>query len=206
MTEAEWLVCEEPKAILEHFRDRFSHRKLRLFGCACCFSIWEHLKDESRAAVWVAERYAEGVADDTERWAARKEALVAQWESAECSAAISLADTSAVSAANDASVEAAGQGWVFGPLGRNQIDEEQFGVERAEQTTLLRDIFGNPFRPVEFDAEWRTSTAVAFAKQMYESRDFSAMPILADALKDAGCDNSDILSHCRNANVPHVRG
>ena len=63
---------------------------------------------------------------------------------------------------------------------------------------LIRDIFGNPFRPVAFDPAWRTSTAVALAKQMYESRDFGAMPILADALEDAGCDNDDVLTHCRD--------
>jgi hypothetical protein len=70
---------------------------------------------------------------------------------------------------------------------------------------LLRDIFGNPFRPVAFDPAWRTPTAVALAQQMYESRDFSAMPILADALQDAGCDCDDILAHCRGTG-PHVRG
>jgi hypothetical protein len=41
---------------------------------------------------------------------------------------------------------------------------------------------------------------------MYESRDFSAMPILADALQDAGCENEDVLSHCRNTLLAHVRG
>ena len=54
-------------------------------------------------------------------------------------------------------------------------------------------------------ATWRTSTAFALAQQMYDSRDFSAMPILADALEDAGCDNADILDHCRGPG-PHVRG
>jgi hypothetical protein len=58
---------------------------------------------------------------------------------------------------------------------------------------------------VVFSAEWRTSTAVAIARQMYESRDFSPMPILADALQDAGCDNEDILNHSRG-DGPHVRG
>jgi hypothetical protein len=71
---------------------------------------------------------------------------------------------------------------------------------------LLRDIFGNPFRPVTFDAAWRTSTAVALANQMYESRDFGAMPILADALQDAGCTSEDVLNHCRDAKQVHVRG
>ncbi|MBP3959973.1 hypothetical protein J8F10_32425 [Gemmata sp. G18] len=69
----------------------------------------------------------------------------------------------------------------------------------------MRDIFGNPFRPVVFSPYWRTDTAVSLARQMYESRDFSAMPILADALQDAGCDNDDVLSHCR-APGEHVRG
>ena len=70
---------------------------------------------------------------------------------------------------------------------------------------LFRDIFGNPFRPVAFSPEWRTDTAVALARQMYDARDFSAMPILADALQDAGCDNEDIFNHCQGAG-PHVRG
>ncbi|AWM42247.1 hypothetical protein C1280_14260 [Gemmata obscuriglobus] len=69
----------------------------------------------------------------------------------------------------------------------------------------MRDIFGNPFRPVTFSLEWRTETTVALAAQMYESRDFSVMPILADALQDAGCDSADILDHCRGSG-PHVRG
>jgi hypothetical protein len=59
---------------------------------------------------------------------------------------------------------------------------------------------------VAFDPAWRTSTAVALAKGMYESRDFSPMPILAGALQDAGCDCDDILSHCRDPQQVHVRG
>lgn len=74
-----------------------------------------------------------------------------------------------------------------------------------EQAGLFRDIFGNPFRPVAFDPGWRTSTVAALAEQMYGSRDFPPMPILADALQDAGCDNEDVLAHCRGAG-PHVRG
>ena len=51
-----------------------------------------------------------------------------------------------------------------------------------------------------------TSTVVALASQMDGSRDFSAMPILADALQDAGCDDEEILTHCRDTSVSHVRG
>ncbi|MBM3979410.1 MAG: hypothetical protein FJ304_03850 [Planctomycetes bacterium] len=79
-------------------------------------------------------------------------------------------------------------------------------TDRARQAVFLRDIFGNPFRPVAFAPEWRTDTAIALARTMYEAREFSAMPILADALQDAGCDSDDILNHCRDARATHVRG
>jgi hypothetical protein len=78
--------------------------------------------------------------------------------------------------------------------------------EKAAQAGLIREIFGNPFRPVTFSSEWPTYTAVSLAREMYESRDFSTMPILADALQDAGCDIDDILNHCRDTSLTHVRG
>ena len=84
------------------------------------------------------------------------------------------------------------------PTPRSPPDKEGRGSRQA-------DIFGNPFRPVTAKPSWRTSTATALTGQMYGSRDFSPMPILADALQDAGCDNADILDHCRGPG-PHVRG
>jgi hypothetical protein len=72
--------------------------------------------------------------------------------------------------------------------------------------TLLRDVYGNPFRPVHFPPEWRTDTAVILARQMYESREFGPMPILADALQDAGCDHEELLAHCRDMCQRHDRG
>ncbi len=72
---------------------------------------------------------------------------------------------------------------------------------------LLREIYYNPYRRVPFDPAWRTADVLSLARQMYDSRGFGTMPILADALQDAGCDNEDILSHCRNAPAnTHVRG
>lgn len=92
---------------------------------------------------------------------------------------------------------------------RLQEDHSAFANGRAEeqveQIKLLRDIFGNPFRPVAFDPAWQTADATGIAGRMYESRDFSAMPILADALEEAGCTNADVLLHCREPGV-HVRG
>jgi hypothetical protein len=54
--------------------------------------------------------------------------------------------------------------------------------------------------------EWRTDAVTAIAKGIYELRDFAAMPILADALQDAGCEQPDLLAHCRDTRNPHVRG
>ena len=77
--------------------------------------------------------------------------------------------------------------------------------EESAQCRLYREVFGYPFARVEFAPAWRTSTVLALANQMYETRDFSAMPILADALQDAGCGDDDILDHCRGTS-DHVRG
>lgn len=101
-------------------------------------------------------------------------------------------------------VETAG----FGAVARDHVNGRALPAQAEVRKTLaniIRDIFGNPFRPVVFDSSWLTSDVLALARQMYESRDFSAMPILADALQDAGCDNEDILNHCRQPGE-HVRG
>ncbi|OWK36483.1 hypothetical protein FRUB_09046 [Fimbriiglobus ruber] len=93
-----------------------------------------------------------------------------------------------------------GKMWVSGRLLNRKQQREQ-----KQQAVLLRDIFGNPFRPITLDSSWLTSTVTALARQMYDSRDFSAMPILVDALQDAGCGDDQVLSHCRGPG-PHVRG
>jgi hypothetical protein len=88
------------------------------------------------------------------------------------------------------------------PYPGGNVGTEQMGLGMHR---LMREIFGNPFRPVAFDPMWRTSDAVLLARGVYESRDFSAMPILADALQDAGCDDEVVLRHCQQGGE-HVRG
>ena len=105
------------------------------------------------------------------------------------------------SAAASAFIDAAWQ--------RCQDDEswwcEPWQAESAAQAHLLRDIVGNPFRQVRFVPNWRSPVVTTLADLIYAERVFDRMPILADALEEAGCDDPDILAHCRG-DGPHVRG
>lgn len=76
---------------------------------------------------------------------------------------------------------------------------------RREFCDQFRDVAGNPFRPVQFDPAWRTEAVVALARGVHEDRAPDRLPVLADALEDAGCADPAILAHCRSAG-PHVRG
>jgi hypothetical protein len=76
---------------------------------------------------------------------------------------------------------------------------------RTSAADLIRCIFGNPFRPVVLDPELRTSPVVSLVRSMCESREFGAMPILGDALQDAGCEQEEVLAHCYEPK-PHVLG
>ena len=75
----------------------------------------------------------------------------------------------------------------------------------ADHAAVVRCIFGNPFQPIEFDPTWRTEAVVALARGLYESRDFSAAPVLADALEDARCADAAVLGHLRGGGG-HMRG
>jgi hypothetical protein len=97
-------------------------------------------------------------------------------------------------------------GWEPAGWPRQPNHAQAEDAEQRAQADLARDIFGNPWRPpIALDPAWRTNTVVAIARQMFDTNDFSAMPILADALQDAGCEDEHILSHCR-AEKPHARG
>ena len=75
----------------------------------------------------------------------------------------------------------------------------------AAQCGLIRCVCGNPYRPEAFEPAWLTSTVVALAQGIYDGRAFDRLPILADALQDAGCVDARVLDHCRGQE-PHARG
>ena len=205
MTEAEWLACADPQKMLELLRGKASDRKLRLFGCASCRRFDTLLSAEERKAVDMAEAYAECEATADEfanafraTWLLTDDA----YRDAAGSAARHTAFRDAFGAAEAASCNA-------DAAGKKSVGRAK---ERAVQAGLLRDIFGNPFRPVSLDPAWRTPTVTALARAAYEERILPAghlepdrLAILADAFEDAGCGLADILSHCRGPG-PHVRG
>jgi hypothetical protein len=91
----------------------------------------------------------------------------------------------------------------------NPGDDASFNSARkvtaSHLAAVLRCIFGNPFRPITLDPSWLTTTAKQLAKSIYQDRAFDRLPILADALEDAGCNQPDILGHLRSGGE-HCRG
>jgi hypothetical protein len=213
MKEHEWRSCTDPTQMVAYLATRVGDRKLRLFACHCCRRIWHLIEDErSKKAVEISERYADRSISDSEltlvrgaAWAASRDArdggnaavFQASLAAAEVAWSVAVWKHQQTGHLHAASMTAAAvikaMGWEGESSGRNLA-------------RLIRDIFGNPFRPVSFDAEWRSSTVMQLANHIYEARDFAQMPILADALQDAGCNNADILSHCRDPQQVHVRG
>jgi hypothetical protein len=206
MTEEEWFAFCDWRRMLAILGDRPTDRKLRLFAVAVCRRIAPGLLlAPSWRALVVAEQLADGAISAEELASVRErvstlcldEAGRYSWEPPYYAAEAPLSCLH--QAARYAVRRAIQAAWLTSQPSRNVV---WAGIT----TALLRDIFGNPFRPVAFSPSWRTDTAIALARTMYESREFGAMPILADALQDAGCDNTDILSHCRDAKQAHVRG
>jgi hypothetical protein len=197
MTEVEWLAATDPTPMLEFLAGRASDRKLKLLGLACCWNIWPLIDvDRSQEAVAIAEQFLEGWVDkETIRQALDR-------------AATYVTEGPAYYAAASAAQFALHRYPTFTQLQQHVLNPAAAARgegEHQKQAALVRDIFGNPFRPVSVDPSWLTSTVVALASGIYAERAFDRMPILADALMDAGCDNADVLNHCRR-DGPHVRG
>ena len=207
MTEAEWLACADPIKMLAHFQEDWktlddlkrgfpTDRKLERFTIECCRKLWPLLPDERyRRVVDIADGFIEGRAS-RERLIRAREGIHGRVNPKIDIPAYYAIDYLAVLADRNP---------------RSQIAQYVASkVTKARGTSrelcdLMCEIFGNPFRPVAFDPAWRTSTALAIAEGIYDDRAFDRLPILADALQDAGCENGDILNHLRSLG-PHVKG
>jgi hypothetical protein len=195
MTDSEWQTASEPHAMLEFLQGsgRPGDRKLRLFAVACSRRMWGWIDALGRTAVDVAERFADGVAGPEELRAARLACQGAGGQAAWYAAATNPG-VAARNAARSAQAGAASHALAGSEAG-----------ELLAQARLVREIFGDPFRPFSFDPSWLTPTVVELAQTIYDDRAFDRMPELADGLEEAGCDNREILVHCRMPG-PHVRG
>jgi hypothetical protein len=192
-----------------------SDRKMRLWMVACCRRIWDRLSDGPiRNAIEVAERYADGFAVEQEREAAFQ--AVMEWDAAcrgvEPNADDLVYDHTACLALN--AVSAPGQQDLFHfPAFINSIMDPSYCPataaqrinEMAIQAYLVREFFGNPFRPVTLDSSWLIPMVTNLAHTIYDDQAFDRLPILADALEQSGCPSQDILSHLRGPG-PHTRG
>lgn len=206
MTEGEWLKATSPDPMLLH-PVCADERKRRLFACACARRVL-YLLDDARFAAALDE--CEG-RPDVPRGGIR--ALHAQSAREAASSLTAPHEHHAAAAVYSACdhwpddyIQAAEQSQLAAIAATSRASYLARLVEECCQAAMVRDIFGNPFRPLTFSPSWRTDNTVALTRAMYDANEFSGMPILADALQDAGCDSDDILNHCRNLNQLHVRG
>jgi hypothetical protein len=207
MDEAQWLTRDDADGLLDQIwfnhRPLLSARKSRLFVCECARRVWDILPDAARRAIELAERYAEAEATGTEVdavYKAMSRLRDAHREPNGDYPPIFLAFNLAANATMTSSHFLPGTDWQA-VLSLRGMGYEQIG----DIADVVRCLYGNPFRQPPPDASWAPDHATRFARGMYETRNFAAMPILADLIEEAGCSHQDVLDHCRGPG-PHVRG
>jgi hypothetical protein len=242
LNESEWLagphlIWMVSYLLHEHLDRVREDRRHILFGCACCRGVWDLIQsDAARHLVHLAEQYADGEISEVEFKAGNDPALFADLEPhyrglggpGQLSARAIYAIGGARELASDNYRKSHGAYGVaqetsrevphdFIPTPQRPMSPKGGCVppdheELREKIILLRDIFGNPFRPVTVDPSWRTATVLSLATVAYNQRqlpegilDPDRLAILADGLEDAGCTDADLLAHLHSPG-PHVRG
>jgi hypothetical protein len=223
MTEAEWQACTDPGKMLDFLRGKASDRKLRLFGCATCRRVWDHLRDRDRRPVEASERFADDSVSSEEFRAALREpgSEVEQWNAKDAymywcpvGALLSEQPERAWERMRPIPMDPDGP-W---PQLLDVLTEHRPG-DRARydaiHAELLREIVAHPFRTAAIDPAWLAwngGTAARLAQGAYEERrlpsgllDNARLAVLADALEEAGCSDCQILGHLRSGGE-HVRG
>lgn len=213
MTEAEWAVCQESEKMLEYLAGRASDRKLRLFACACCFEVWYLLRDKnSKKAATTSERYAEGLLA-APRMAGLHEAAgqaITEWATfPQAAAGRPFSEELAHAVTSPEAVTAAvGAAEIAASWSEADAREIGYAARRRSQAALLRCIAGNPFKPISIAPAvlaWQQGTVVRMATVIYEEWKWEDMPLLGDALEEAGVTDQAVLDHCRGKG-PHARG
>jgi hypothetical protein len=205
MTEAEWLTSTDSQKMLESIQGTATERKMRLFLIACAHLVWDQFTDPvMRHAVEMAERYVEGLASIAEQQEAHGEVYFFARNFSDKAKRMGLS-LDVYMALVGLSLSC---GFTVVALRKIITTHSwKYGAQLTGQSqpVLLRDIFANPFRPVTVAPTSLPQKTVSLAQSIYDERVFDRLPILADALEEDGCDNSEILTHCRGPG-PHVRG
>ena len=190
LTEAEWLECTDPHTMLGFVRGKASDRKVRLFAAACCRRMVQTPGDARfQRVIEGAERYADGlVLEDTLAFISIEAEALAREEPGEVFQVASALARGNWHETLSRSARAVGR-----------------ADERITQSDLARCVFGNPFHRVTIDPTDLSRAVRELAASTYKARAFDRLPILADALEEAGCGNTDLLNHCRQPGT-HVRG
>jgi hypothetical protein len=207
MIEADWNSCDRPKDMLAFIakQGKASERKMRLFSCACFRSVWHNLTDSNaQRAIEVAEAYADGIATEDDREKALAETANARYFGA---GAVRWTLVAFARSGAMMSVDVAGQTAACPP--DQEYDPALWAAESQNQCDLVREMYGpllfHPQPVTSAWVTWNSGSVVKMAQAIYDERTFDLMPILADALEDASCDDADILNHCRQPGE-HVRG
>jgi hypothetical protein len=224
MAEQEWLTCLKPQERLDNLPEgKASERKLRLFAVAAWRHLWPRIWNaelqnsrDARKNLELAERLADSqltvwVGEVIQRAPASSGSI---FDHSFLSASgrtvasfVCFLGAGLVSQVRKQEAEFVGGDsalWCRDPETQNTLELERRAVD-SELLLILQDVFGNPFRPVPFDPGWRTPNVTAVAQAIYEERRFDELPVLADALEEAGCTSADLLSHCRSGGE-HARG
>jgi len=213
MTPELWFSADTPEPLLMfvnppngYFRSERPPPVLRrrwiLFGCACSRMVWHLSSTNTRSTVQMRERFADGHASETDLRA------VGYWSQQTANTLIDTTYDAARNAAKILATSIAGHAPLGNPVSPrwHEAWNMAFDTARATQAAIVRDIFPPPEYTPRFDPSWLTSTVLGMVRQMDESDDFSATPILADALQDAGCDDDVMLNCCRVPGNVHFRG
>jgi hypothetical protein len=201
MNEHEWLECTDPTPMLEFLEGKVSDRKLRLFGVACCRRAGALLEHDHKTLA-TAEDHADGILGN-------EDLLNAWWDACEANEEVrrlqEVRDSILGAAFSVVWVDEAHH--LFGAVLRLG-QAARLPVERTLLVEVVQDIFPNPFRSIIINPAWlawNDGTVRLITQAIYDEKAFDRIPILADALEEAGCNNADILNHCRS-DTAHVRG
>ncbi len=223
-TERSWLGSTTPNSLLLTLKGKRMPRQRRLIAAACCRRYMAEMEDpRSRQAIEAAERFADGESSDADRAQAYKEAQSVSFlglegriallglpgSTAEGQAAVWrawwLAHAAQLCVATSGMDEALEQ--LMRRARRQGRQQEQ--REKVEQCAIIRDVVGNPLRPAPVVdptwLAWNDRLVPRVAQGIYTERRFTDLPVLADALQDAGCGDERLLAHCKSGGT-HVRG